>query len=115
MERIWEFKTAKFVVTCEVEPEMDSDLSWADAETLDNIARGVYGNYCFAAKVYRVCDAGFEHEIAADYLGNSVYADPTEFVREHIGLAAQRRADGIHYGCYFLDMVREAISAARKN
>ena len=53
-------------------------------------------------------------EIASDYLGNSVYADPADFVREHYGIRPKGRADGCNYGCYFPDMVRQAIAKARK-
>lgn len=53
-------------------------------------------------------------EIGSDYLGGSIYANPRDFFREHIGIAAKSRADGCNYGCYFPDMVHTAIEQARK-
>jgi hypothetical protein len=101
-------------VTCEVESERDPDLSWADEETLDKLYRGVYENVCFAVKVYFD-----DEEIAADYLGNSVYANVSDFIREHRcpdpayrNTLAQREAKRV-ICTYFPDMVRQAIKEAR--
>ena len=107
---IWTFKTARFTVTLDCEPEQDGDLSWDETgETAYKIETGEWTNWCFRVRV--TCDG---REIGCDYLGNSIYADAREFYQEHIGLAALRRRDGMNYGCYFSDMVRSAVSEARK-
>jgi hypothetical protein len=114
MDTIWEFNTARFRVTCEVEDEQEPDLSWADAETLDKIDRGVYVNVSFAVKVY--LDG---RKVSADYLGNSVYENVRDFVHEHrspdpeqrntLALRAQNKV----ICTYFSGMIREAIGEAR--
>jgi hypothetical protein len=106
---IWQFRTARFRIVVGWEWENDPDLSWDETgETREKLASGEWGNYCFAVKLY--CDG---IEIAADYLGNSIYADPAEF-RDHVGLAIKSRADGCTYGSYFTDMVRNVIAESRK-
>jgi hypothetical protein len=108
-EKIWEFETARFRVVVGWDWEDSPDLSWDETgETREKLESGEWGNYCFVAKVY--CDG---RELAADYLGNSIYAEPGEF-RDHIGLAAKSRADGCNYGSYFKDMVDNVITEARK-
>lgn len=105
-----EFRTKHFRVVAFIEPEDSLDLSWDDTgEVAEKINSGEYEAFCTTVAVY------FNGvEIAANYLGESIYADPADFFEEHIGLAAKRRADGRNYGCYFPDMVREAIREARK-
>lgn len=106
---IWTFETARFRVVVDCDWETDPDLSWDETgETREKIESGEWGNYCFRAVVY--CDG---RELAADYLGNSIYADPAEF-RDHVGLAQKGRADGRNYGSYFVDMVRNVINEARE-
>lgn len=108
--RIWQFKTRNFRVVLSAETEQDPDLSWDETgEVSAKLESGEWGNYCFAVRVY----GPHGEELAADYLGNSIYADPAEF-RDHIGLAAKARADGRNYGSYFLDMVRTTIEEARE-
>jgi hypothetical protein len=106
METIWQFKTRRFRVVLAWEWEDYPDISWDDTgEVRAKLESGEWGNYAFSVKVY--CDG---REIAADYLGNSIYADPKEF-RDHFG----RKKNGVsQYGSYFSDMVFEAISEARK-
>jgi hypothetical protein len=106
-ENIWTFKTARFAVHLDVAWEDFPDMSWADAETLDKIERGVWGVYVFRVRV--MLDG---REIAADYLGNSVYESVSDF-RDHFGVRAKSRAEGCNYGSYFSDMVAEAVAQAR--
>lgn len=104
-----EFNTANFQVVLSWEWEDYPDVSWDDTgEVREKLESGEWGNFCFGVHVYLNGS-----EVAADYLGNSIYADPMEFAREHIGLAAKHRADGCNYGCYFPDMLRTALNEAR--
>lgn len=93
------FKTKHFVVTLDHTHDDDTDLSWADQETLDKIDSGEWGCYLF-----RVCVLHRGEEVGRDYLGGSVYADPVDFATEHREGAA-----------YFPDMVQQAIAEARDN
>lgn len=93
--RIWTFETQNFTTQLDWEFEQDPDLSWADTEIIRAIEAGTYNNVTFRV---RVLFRG--HEIAADYLGNSVYENVMDFRRERRG--------------YFRDMVRTAITEARK-
>ena len=104
------FTTTRFKVVCSIEPDYDADLSWDETgETLDNLNSGVWQCFRVAVKVY--CDG---REIASDYLCGCIHADPSEFFREHIGLAIKSRDDGCNYGAYFPDMIRTACAEARE-
>lgn len=106
--RTW--KRGRFAVTLDHSDEEWPDLSWDETgEVADKIARGIWGNFLFRVQV--TLDG---REIGVDYLGNSIYADPEDFYLEHIGIAAKARADGKNYGCYFTDLIGEAISDARR-
>lgn len=108
--RIWQFKTRNFRVELSAEIEQYPDLSWDDdGEVSAKLESGEWTNYYFAVRVY----GPHGEELAADYLGNSIHADASEF-RDHLGLAAKSRADGRNYGSYFVDMVRTAIAEARE-
>lgn len=101
--RMWTFKTARFVVAWDIEPDTDVDLSWDDTgETAEKLNSGEW--QAFASKLSVSLDGV---ELAAYYLSGSIYADPKEF-RDHIGMNARG------HGSYFSDMVREACSEARK-
>ena len=111
---IWKFETKRFRVTLAWDWEDSPDLSWDETgEVLAKLESGEWGNYCFRLMVE--CDG---HEVACEYLGNSIHADPSEF-RDHIGLAAKERADStkynspIRYGSYFKDMMHETIRRSR--
>lgn len=105
---VWAFETARFRVTLDWTWEDNPDLSWDETgEVREKLESGEWGNYTFRVRV--TCD---DQEVACDYLGNSIYANPKEF-RDHLGLAARSRADGRNYGSYFTDMVRNAIADAR--
>lgn len=115
---LWEFNTARFAVRCTAEEEWDCDLSWDDTgETAEKINSGEWCIFC--AKVAVLLDG---REIAADYISQCIYADPSEFVTAHrdpdplnrnctIGKAAR---DGAFICHYFPDMVSIAIGEARK-
>ncbi len=108
--RLWSFRTARFRVELGVQDETYPDLSWDETgETQTKVANGEWG--CFDFRVRVLLDG---REIARDAIGNSVYADPREFWEEHFGIAALRRKTGRNVGCYFSDMVRQAIADARK-
>lgn len=124
--RIWQFNTRNFRVELSAEIEQDPDLSWDDdGECTAKLESGEWTNYCFAVRVY----GPHGEELGADYLGNSIYADPMEFATDH------RSADPMNRNCtimraawrgegnpdakvsichYFPDMVRTAIAEARK-
>jgi hypothetical protein len=109
-DHLWTFKTARFTVLLDCEYEQDPDLSWDDTgEVREKLDSGEWGNFCF---IVRVLFDG--REIAADYLGNSIYEDPADFAREHYGIAPMGRAAGVLMGAYFPGMVREAVAEARK-
>jgi hypothetical protein len=109
MQHIWKFDTAHFSIILDAELESDPDLSWDESgEVREKLASGEWTNYCFCLRVLLN-----GREISADYLGNSIYADATEFCREHYGLATKPRAAGVLYGAYFPDMVRTAVHATR--
>lgn len=107
---LWQFETRNFRVVASISPDDECDTSFDETgETRDKVRSGEWTMFETAVRVY-FRDA----EIGADYLGGSIYAEPRDFFREHIGLAAKSRADGVNYGSYFPDMVREAIGEARK-
>jgi hypothetical protein len=99
-ETMWEFRTARFTVAWEISPCDDLDLSWDDTgETRANLESGLWCAFDSAVVVYM--DG---REIGADYLGQSIYENPSEFRLEHLGGK---------FGSYFSDMVRGAIAEAR--
>ncbi|MDV2964543.1 hypothetical protein RZ532_01025 [Nitratireductor aquimarinus] len=105
---IWEFSTKRFRIVMTAEEEYGLDLSWDDSgEIREKIEDGLLDVFCAKCAVY--LDG---REISADYLGGCIYETADDF-RDHMGLAAKRRADGRNYGSYFSDMVRTAIQEAR--
>ncbi len=105
---IWEFNTERFRIVMTAEEEYDLDLSWDDSgEIREKIENGLLEVFCAKCAVY--LDG---REISADYLGECIYETADDF-RDHLGLAAKRRADGKSYVSYFSDMVRTAIKEAR--
>lgn len=102
-EEMWRFETARLVVKWEITPDYDVDLSWDETgETRDNLESGLW--QCFLSRVRVALDG---RVIGEDYLGGSIYENPSDF-RDHIGMNARG------HGSYFSGMVREAIREARK-
>ena len=102
-EVMWQFKTRNFTVQWLIVPCEDLDLSWCETgETRENLESGLWT--AFDSEM-RVLFRGVE--IGATYLGQSIYENPSDF-RDHIGMNAKG------HGSYFSDMVKEAISEARK-
>jgi hypothetical protein len=97
---IRKFATAQFIVTLAWQQDEEQYPDWMDAEERARIDSGEWTNACFRVAVW-----WRGHEIAAEYLGNSVYANVADFGREHIG---------IKRSSYFPQMLREAIAGARK-
>ena len=100
---MWRFETARFTVIWDVKPSDDVDISWDETgETAENLNSGLWT--AFDSRMRVMLDGV---EIAADYLGSSIYENPSEF-RDHVGMNAKG------HGSYFSDMVRSAVSEARQ-
>lgn len=106
--RLRTFKTKNFMVALDYEPDSCTDLSWDNGEVAHKLDTGEYQCVEFRVTVYWNGTV-----LSREYLGQSIYADPAEFGREHIGLADKRRAEGLNFGCYFPQMVASAIAEAR--
>ena len=119
MNKLWDFSTARFRVVCTAEDEDHAiDLSWDESgEVAEKLDSGEYVVFCAKVAVY--LDGS---EIATDYLGECIHADPDDFVTGH------RDPDPMHRNCsimratrggnacighYFPDMVSTAIREAR--
>ncbi len=102
-ETMWCFHTRNFSISWQIAPEefYQYDGDDENGEIQRKINNGEY--YAFMSRVVVLLNGT---EVGADYLGGSVYATPSEF-RDHIGSQGK-------YGSYFTDMVRQAISEARK-
>lgn len=101
-ETMWSFKTARFVVSWEVTPDPDCDLSFDDTgEVRENIESGLWE--CFGSRVRVTLDGV---TIGQDDLWGSIYEHPKDF-RDHFGMNTKG------HGSYFSDMVREAVGHAR--
>lgn len=104
MQTMRKFTIGRFTIRAEIEPETDLDLSWDDdGEVSTKLESGEYEAFCTKVSVHL---NGVE--IAADYLGESIYANPADFFTEHYGINATQ------YGAYFPGMAREAIAEARQ-
>lgn len=118
MQTMWQFRSGRFTIRAEIEPDSVLDLSWDESgETAEKLASGEWEAFC--TKVSVSLNGA---EIAADYLGGSIYADPREFFADHRdadpmnrNCSIMRAANGERcaIGHYFPDMVRQAISEAR--
>jgi hypothetical protein len=107
---MWKFTIGRFTIRAEIMPDDDLDLSWDETgETRANLESGFWE--AFITKVSVELNGA---EIAADWLGGSIYENPSDFFTEHYGLAHFNRLTGAHCGAYFPDMVRAAISGARQ-
>lgn len=93
-DKVWTFKTARFEIGLEFGPDEHADLSWDDdGEVTRQLERGHL--FLFTARTYVKFDGV---TVGEDYLGGCIYKDEREFMR-----------DG-----YFRDMVRVAVSEARR-
>jgi len=100
---IWTFETRNFAVIVDCDYEQDwLDLSWDETgEVAEKLATGEWNAYTMRARLL----TRHGDELACDYLGASIYANPTEF-RDHIGSRGQ-------WGSYFTDMVRTVLAEGR--
>ena len=104
MCEMFKFETANFVVRAVIEPDDDVDLSFDETnETAEKVASGEW--QCFGTIVTVSTRDGIE--LGKDSIWGSVYENPADFFKEHRGARGQ-------YGSYFHDLVRGAISEARK-
>lgn len=116
-ENLWTFKTARFQVSLLAEIERYPDLSWRDEEQERYDAEHGVEYYCFSVVV--LLDG---RVIARDTLGDSGYANPHDFAREHRdpdpmnrNCSIMRAARGnVCIGHYFPDMIHTAIGEARE-
>jgi len=101
-ENIWTFHTARCVITLDVTPDDDLDLSFDDDGTVaENLNSGLW--CAFVARVRVLIDG---EEAGCDYLGGCIYENPSDFM-DHRGI------NSTGCGSYFTDMVRSAITEAR--
>lgn len=114
---IWQFETKNFRVEYDVAPEQDLDLSWDETgEVAEKLQNGVYE--AFVACV-RVVFKPTGCILSDQYLGGCIYKSPRDFI-DHREAAAQTRALRVKgeravVGSYFADMVRGAVSEARRS
>lgn len=110
-ENIWRFETAQFAVTVDAYEDDDMDLSWDESgETREKIEAGELEHFAVRARCLHK-PTGME---SVDWLSGCIYARPADF-RDHFGIAAKSRADGMNYGSYFSDMVRRVVGEMREN
>ncbi|CAK7259111.1 MULTISPECIES: hypothetical protein [unclassified Shinella] len=105
METLWTFKTARFTVKWQIEIDAGYRYDGDDEDGSIQAALDCGDMVAFDSKMSVWLDGV---EIAADYLGGSVYyADQIETFRDHIGMNAKG------HGSYFSDMVRTVVAEAR--
>jgi len=123
-ETVWEFNTARFRVTLEIEPEdMDPADSFEFQEDIDAVRNGTVEWFQAVVSVY--LDG---KRVGWDSLGGCAYYSVREFYTSHrdpnpmnrnCTIMRQARAgspDAKYSIChYFPSMVHEAIAHARKN
>ena len=108
------FTTANFRVVLSCTEDDDLDLSWDETgEAREKLDSGEWTNFLFRVAVH-----GPTGELAAEYLGGSIYADPLDFM-DHRACGRTNRqqcADNLSGRCgsYFSDMVGRACDEARK-
>ncbi len=112
-ETVWSFKTARFIVALEIEPEdMDPTDSFEFQEDIDAVRNGEVEWFCACVSVYLD-----DTRIAWDCLGGCAYRTVREFYtahRDHPRNTMASRATGVIYCVYFPGMVRQAVAEARK-
>jgi len=116
-ETLWTFKTRNFTVKWQVTACDDLDLTWCETgETAEKIESGEWVAFDSRVIVYWQ-----GREVGTDYLGQSIYADPQEFITGHRdpdpmnrNCSIMRETRGqVCIGHYFPGMVRTAIAEAR--
>jgi hypothetical protein len=107
MFSIWKFETANFTIDCSIEHECGYQYDGDDesGEIQQQLDDGLL--IAFTTRI-RVTHRETGAILGEDYLSGSIYADPREFIKEHYGCKPKG------YSSYFPDMVRSAISEARK-
>lgn len=106
METFWQFKTARFTIKWMIEEEQGYRYDGDDEDGSIQAALNDGSMVAFTSKVAVYLDG---LEVGSDYLGGSAYyADRVATFRDHIGMNARG------HGSYFSDMVREAVTEARK-
>jgi len=123
---LWTFKTKNFETVLSWEYEECPDLSWDETgEITEKLNSGELGNFTFWVHVF----GPNGQELACESLGNSIYADPSVFARDHRDsdpmnrnctlMRAAWRGEGdpsakVSISHYFPGMISEAIGGARK-
>ena len=109
-----EFKTKQFIVRCEALEDNDLDFSFdEDGSVRDGLDDGTF--IAFTAHV-EVFYRG--RSVGEDYLGSCIYKSFEDFM-DHRACGKQNRTYALRgiktqCGSYFSDMIKEAISEARK-
>lgn len=116
MSIIREFRTDRFRVTVEAEPDHDLDLSWDDT---GEVARKLDSGELMNFTVHVTVENNRFGVLGESYLGGCIYTHPDEF-QDHKAVGRTNRefaAQGERGRCgsYFTDMIREAIDEARRN
>ena len=112
---IREFRTKNFTVRVVAEPDYDLDLSFDESgEVADKVESGEYVAFC--AHAYVVGPNG--ETLADDYLGGCIYESYDAFM-DHRACGRQNRENEAQgktgrCGSYFVDMVHEVCTEARK-
>lgn len=117
-EFVWTHETARFLVALHIEPEdMDPADSFQFEDDIEAVRSGAVEWFCAMVEVY-----GPEGELLGrDTLGGCAYETVREFYTSHRNPNPEQRntlatkARGVCICHYFPDMVRTAISEARKH
>lgn len=115
---MYRFEIGRFAVVATIHPCYDLDLSFDDTgETRANLESGLWEAFdtCVKVELNGV-------EIASDWLGQSIYANPADFFTGHrdadpmnrnCSLMRAARGSNVAICHYFPGMVSEAIRQAR--
>lgn len=105
MDTVWTFKTARFTVELLIEQQHGYEYDGDDDDGETQAALNAGDLVAFDSVVRVSLDGGV---VASDHLGGSVYkaGKVSEFWTEHLTATPQT--------CHFPDMVRSAITQARK-
>lgn len=112
---IREFKTAQFRVVVDALEDYDMDLSFDETgEVREKLESGEFIGFCARVRVLHDTLG----EVSSDYLGSCIYSSLEEF-EDHRECGKETRrlreqGSSAICGSYFSDMIREAVSSARK-